>query len=187
MVCKISQIRRLDCNGFFGSRRQNLGHPFSKSKNHFPVFSKTYTLNTLLFRGHEDSVNEIAWMSRTHSLCTASSDKSISIWDSRNGRRQATFYGHQNSCNHCCLDSKGYLLASCDADGIAKIWDLRKLKEIYNLQVSSPKPINQCCFDKTDEVLNPIYPIYQFRMEFRCFWQWEKMDFCILSMYKQER
>lgn len=50
-------------------------------------------------RGHVDSVNEVCWQPFSSSLCTASSDKTVSIWDARSGLCTQTFYGHHNSCN----------------------------------------------------------------------------------------
>lgn len=53
----------------------------------------------LLCRGHVDSVNEVAWQPYSSSLLTASSDKTVSIWDARSGLCTQTFYGHHNSCS----------------------------------------------------------------------------------------
>ena len=50
-------------------------------------------------RGHVDSVNEVCWQPFSSSLCTASSDKTVSIWDARTGLCTQTFYGHHNSVN----------------------------------------------------------------------------------------
>ena len=50
-------------------------------------------------RGHVDSVNEVCWQPFSSSLCTASSDKTVSIWDARSGLCTQAFYGHHNSCN----------------------------------------------------------------------------------------
>ena len=50
-------------------------------------------------RGHVDSVNDVCWQPFSSSLCTASSDKTVSIWDARSGLCTQTFYGHHNSCN----------------------------------------------------------------------------------------
>ena len=46
-----------------------------------------------------DSVNEVAWQPYSSSLLTASSDKTVSIWDARSGLCTQTFYGHHNSCS----------------------------------------------------------------------------------------
>jgi WD40 repeat protein len=37
----------------------------------------------MALRGHVDSVNDINWQPYTSALATASSDKTVSIWDAR--------------------------------------------------------------------------------------------------------
>lgn len=58
------------------------------------------------FRGHVDSVNEATWQPYTNVLCTASSDKTVSLWDARTSLCLQTFYGHANSCNHAAFNPK---------------------------------------------------------------------------------
>ena len=41
----------------------------------------------------------MAWQPYSSSLLTASSDKTVSIWDARSGLCTQTFYGHHNSCS----------------------------------------------------------------------------------------
>ena len=69
-----------------------------------------------LCRGHVDSVNEVAWQPYSSSLLTASSDKTVSIWDARSGLCTQTFYGHHNSCSCatfnltvCCMTGTSHL------------------------------------------------------------------------------
>ena len=50
-------------------------------------------------RGHVDSVNHICWQPGTNVMCTASTDKTLSLWDPRSGLCSHTFYGHSNSCS----------------------------------------------------------------------------------------
>lgn len=57
-------------------------------------------------RGHVDSVNSITWQLYTSIISTASSDKTISLWDARSALCVQTFYGHKASCNHACFDNK---------------------------------------------------------------------------------
>jgi WD40 repeat protein len=57
-------------------------------------------------RGHVDSVNAIQWQLYTSLICTASSDKTVSLWDARSSLCVQTFYGHKSSCNHATFDNK---------------------------------------------------------------------------------
>jgi hypothetical protein len=59
-------------------------------------------------RGHVDSVNGIMWQLYTSIICTASSDKTVSLWDARSSLCVQTFYGHKSSCNHAAFDKKVY-------------------------------------------------------------------------------
>jgi WD40 repeat protein len=58
-------------------------------------------------------------------LASASSDKTVSIWDTRMALCVQTFYGHQGAVTGCKFNVKGDRLASCDANGIIKTWDLK--------------------------------------------------------------
>lgn len=70
-----------------------------------------------------DSVNEVCWIPYTNTMCTASSDKTVSLWDARSGLCTQTLYGHQNSCNHATSDLKGELVASTGMTGF-RAWNL---------------------------------------------------------------
>jgi len=48
------------------------------------------------FRGHVDSINELCWLPYSNTLATASSDKTLSLWDARSGLCAQSFYGHMN-------------------------------------------------------------------------------------------
>lgn len=79
-------------------------------------------------RGHVDSVNEVCWQPFSSSLCTASSDKTVSIWDTRTGLCTQTFYGHHNSVNCVAFNCQvsitikhnkhGALCANCHQDHV---------------------------------------------------------------------
>ena len=73
-------------------------------------------------RGHVDSVNEVCWQPFSSSLCTASSDKTVSVWDARSGLCTQTFYGHHNSVNcvayNCQVGAIAPVIARwCTCDG----------------------------------------------------------------------
>lgn len=46
------------------------------------------------FRGHVDSVNKVKFSRFDNLIYSASSDKTLSIWDLRTGQLVSTFYGH---------------------------------------------------------------------------------------------
>ena len=87
-------------------------------------------------RGHVDSINEIAWQPYSNNLASASSDKTVSVWDARTGLCSQTFYGHSNSVNSVSFSLQGDMLSSCDADGTVKLWDIRMVQELASAAVS---------------------------------------------------
>jgi sperm-associated antigen 16 protein len=88
-------------------------------------------------RGHADSVNEVAWLPFTNALASASSDKTVALWEARTGLCTATLYGHGNSINSVCASLDGGTLASCDADGYVKFWDVRGARERGGAKVAA--------------------------------------------------
>lgn len=86
-------------------------------------------------RGHVDSVNAIAWVPYSSSLCSASGDKTVSLWDARTGLCVQTMYGHTNAVNSVCVTRSGQSIVSCDADGVVRVWDMRKVTELGSIDV----------------------------------------------------
>jgi WD40 repeat protein len=82
---------------------------------------------------------------------TASSDKTVSVWDARAALCVQTFYGHHNSCNACSFNLVGTTVASTDADGVVKLWDVRMVAEIMTIN-SGKFPANSCEFDRSGQV-----------------------------------
>jgi sperm-associated antigen 16 protein len=80
-------------------------------------------------RGHVDSVNSVQWLGFTNTLASASSDKTLSLWDARSGLTCATFYGHTNSINAVAVSLDNATLASSDADGFLRVWDARMVAQ----------------------------------------------------------
>ncbi|KAH8077205.1 hypothetical protein JL720_10170 [Aureococcus anophagefferens] len=97
----------------------------------------------------------------SNNICTASGDKTVSIWDARSALCVQTFYGHTNAatgrrviqrrfnaCNSVAINNRGDVIASCDADGAIKLWDVRTVTEIGTIQVSQ-HPCNKVGFDRS--------------------------------------
>ena len=88
----------------------------------------------------------------SNNLCTASSDKTVSIWDARSGLCVQTFYGHVNSCNDVKFNLRGDTIVSVDSDGAVKLWDVRMVAEILSMN-AGPYPANKCAIDRSGSVL----------------------------------
>jgi WD40 repeat protein len=105
----------------------------------------------MALRGHVDSVNHVQWQPCSAALCTASSDKTVSVWDARSGLCTQTFYGHANSCNAAVFNLAGTVVASTDADGVVKLWDTRMVAEITSVSTGK-HAANKAAFDHTGQV-----------------------------------
>jgi sperm-associated antigen 16 protein len=104
-----------------------------------------------VLRGHADSVNEVQWLPYTNTLASASSDKTISLWDARTGLAAATFFNHSNSVNSVAASLDSRTLASVDADGTLKVWDVRAVAERGSTAVST-RSLNRVRFDAATAV-----------------------------------
>lgn len=93
-------------------------------------------------RGHVDSVNAVAWQPFTSNVCSASGDKTVSVWDARTGLCVQTLYGHSNSVNNLVVSNRGDMIVSSDADGVVKVWDVRMVAELGTIDAGQ-HPINK--------------------------------------------
>jgi WD40 repeat protein len=76
-------------------------------------------------------------------IASGSRDKSIRIWDAKNGRQIATLIGHDNWINELCFHPNNKHLISVSDDKSLRVWDLtttrchRKLLNIHGHFVTS--------------------------------------------------
>ena len=93
------------------------------NSNQWQVDPKPYT-------GHKGSVEDIQWSpSEATVFSSASTDKTIKIWDTRGKNPQISFDAHNEDVNVTSWNTNvAYLLASGCDDGSFKVWDLRALR-----------------------------------------------------------
>jgi WD40 repeat protein len=63
--------------------------------------------------GHEVLVCDVCYAPNGLTLATASGDKSIRVWDSKNGRQLHVLHGHTEWVNQLRFSSQGDFIASC--------------------------------------------------------------------------
>ena len=82
------------------------------------------------FTGHQGSIEDIQWSpSEATVFSSASTDKTIKIWDTRGKNPQISIDAHNEDVNVISWNrSVSYLLASGCDDGSFKVWDLRTLR-----------------------------------------------------------
>jgi hypothetical protein len=58
-------------------------------------------------------------------VVSASSDKTLKVWDLASGRAEATLEGHADRVTACAVTPDGSRVVSASADGTLKVWDLQ--------------------------------------------------------------
>ena len=93
----------------------------------------TQELNRL--ESHSQRVNAVSYGPQGKLMATASSDRSIKIWNNR-GKLLATFTGHQDRVTALAFAPNGKLLASASADRTIRLWsiDNDQFQPLYQLK-----------------------------------------------------
>ncbi len=74
--------------------------------------------------GHSDQVNACAWSPDGCHLLSASSDKTLKIWDAASGHCLITLSGHSLPVTACAWSPDGRRVLSASADKTLRIWDV---------------------------------------------------------------
>jgi len=92
---------------------------------------------TNVFRGHSDWVLSVAFSPNSRWLATAGQDRTIRIWDTRNGRLSGTMKGHNAVIHDVVFSPDGKLIASAGIDGAVRIWDFATSRQMGGMRGSS--------------------------------------------------
>jgi WD40 repeat protein len=85
-------------------------------------------------RGHGHLVLALAYSPDGKRVATASTDKTVKLWNAETGTLQATLKGHAAGVNAVSWNPDGRRLASGSSDGTIKLWDATTLKEIASFK-----------------------------------------------------
>lgn len=85
-------------------------------------------------RGHSNIILGMAWSPDGAMLASGSSDSTICIWDTENGKLHKTFKGHQDLVQSVSWSPDGQFLASGSADKTIRIWDVQKGKLFHVIE-----------------------------------------------------
>jgi len=90
-----------------------------------PLSSPRIPLGTLLsrYRGHSDWVIDVAWSPDNKRIASASADKTVQVWNARDGRHIYTYPGHDDFVYAVAWSPDGTRIASGSSDGTAQVWD----------------------------------------------------------------
>ena len=83
----------------------------------------------------------IEFVGQSTTLLTASSDKTMKLWDARTGLCHHTFAEHQFPLNSANFANSGTLIASVDSNGHLKFWDVRAGQVFNEVQLGSGKRV----------------------------------------------
>ena len=76
-----------------------------------------------VFKGHTDSVKAVAAFPNGGRMVTCSADKTLRLWDLKNGAMLKNMEGHRINVSAMALSKDGKLIASGDGNGELIVWD----------------------------------------------------------------
>jgi len=82
---------------------------------------------------HNDEVHELAFSSSGHLLASASTDRTVGVWDVQTGRRVAESLRHDDLVDAVVFSPDGRLLASGSYDKTVKLWSTATWDTIQTL------------------------------------------------------
>jgi len=87
-----------------------------------------------VLRGHRGFVNDVAVHPNNQWIATASTDKTIRLWDVETGETTRIFEGHDHSVTTIDIHAEGHLLASGSRDGLNIVWDIDTGEPVVSFQ-----------------------------------------------------
>lgn len=83
--------------------------------------------------GHQQLINDVQFSPDTRLIASASFDKSVKLWDGKNGKFLATLRGHVNRVYQIAWSADSRLLCSGSSDSTLKVWDIKQKKLLFDL------------------------------------------------------
>src|SRR4051794_1143694 len=102
--------------------------------------------------GHQDVVKSVTFDPQGETLASGSYDKTVTIWEARNGKLLRTLEGHQAWGRSVAFDPQGGTLASASTDKTVKLWEARNGKLLRTLE-GHQDAVNCVAFDPQGETL----------------------------------
>jgi len=85
-------------------------------------------------KGHSLEVFGVAFSPNGALLASASLDRTVKLWDEKNGREVRTLMGHENPVYRVTFSPDGTRLVSTSVDGTMKVWDASSGLEIRTIR-----------------------------------------------------
>lgn len=97
----------------------------------FTIWTHAQHVETVLQKGHDQSLLSIALHPDSIIVATGSRDKSIKLWNLNNTREIRSLLGHGASVRSIDFSPEGKILASCANDETFQLWDIKTGASIY--------------------------------------------------------
>lgn len=105
----------------------------------------------LTLMGHADYIRACAWSPDGTRLASASSDRTLKIWDSITGMCLRTLEGHKDVVWACTWSPDGTRIASASSDRTLKIWDITSSVCLRSIEHS--KEVRACAWSPNGSIL----------------------------------
>src|SRR6266536_872884 len=102
--------------------------------------------------GHSSGVNSVAFSHDSKLLASASSDRTVKVWDAATGSLQQTLEGHSGEVYSVAFSHDSKLLASASSDRTVKVWDAATGSLQQTLEGHSDK-VNSVAFSHDSKLL----------------------------------
>src|SRR6266699_6272806 len=78
----------------------------------------------LTYHGHINFVNAVAWSPDGNYIASASSDRTVRVWNAFTGKTLLTYGGHSDEVTTVAWSPDGTRIASGSADNTVRVWDI---------------------------------------------------------------
>lgn len=89
--------------------------------------------------GHTDEVSDCAFSPDGRVIVSASSDRTLKLWDPLTGEELWTLTGHKDDVTSFVISADGKRIFSASFDGMLKLWDIATASEVAALKLSEGK------------------------------------------------
>lgn len=101
-----------------------------------PIISLEYTLGNW-YSGHSDSINSIVISPDGQTLISASNDKTIKVWNLKNGEEIFTITPATDTVKSLAISPDGHSLVSGNINGVIQVWNITTGEEIHTFDEHS--------------------------------------------------